>query len=283
MQPEASLTVAAGPGMRGYVSALTPARMWDAWRKVILPIAFIVVLVPVVEWLLHAFHVSPLLLPPPSAVWSQLLTSWPILLAQAVPTATDAVAGYVLGALLGIAIGTTLVLSRRAEQSFWPYVLIFQLIPKVALAPLFIIWLGVGPSSRLAFAVFLSFFPPTIAAVQGLRAADPTILRLCSSLLASPQHVFTKVRLVYALPHIFAGLRIGVTAAMIGVIVGEFVTAQQGLGYIIMYAISSGQSALAFASIILVCAIGLTLYGLVALAEFLVCRRFHVPMSSSGF
>ncbi len=259
------------------------SRFWDTWRKLILPLAFILVLVPLAEWLLHVLHVSPLLLPPPSAVWSQLVGSWPVLIPQAVPTAIDAVAGYAIGALLGIAIGAALVLSRRIEQGFWPYVLIFQLIPKVALAPLFIIWLGVGPSSRLVFAVFLSFFPPTIATVQGLRAADPAILRLCSSLLATPRQVLTKVRLVYALPHLFAGLRICVTAAMIGVIVGEFVTAQQGLGYIIIYAVSSGQTALAFAAIVLVCAIGLTLYGLIALIEYLVCRRFRVPMSSSGF
>jgi NitT/TauT family transport system permease protein len=257
--------------------------MLRTWRPVALPIAFIVAVVALLQWLIGALRISPLLLPLPSAIWAQLTGSWPVLVAQAIPTASDAVGGYIIGAVLGIAIGVSLVTSRRVEQSFWPYVLIFQLIPKVALAPLFIIWLGVGPSSRLAFAVFLSFFPSTIATVQGLRAADPAILRLCTSLLATPRQVFLKVRIVYALSHIFAGLRVAVTSAMIGVIVGEFVTAQQGLGYIIIYAVSAGQSSLAFAAIVLVCGIGLTLYGIVALSEFFVCRRFHVPMSSSGF
>jgi NitT/TauT family transport system permease protein len=257
--------------------------MMRTWRPVMLPIAFVIALVVLVQWLIGVLRISPLLLPLPSAVWSQLIGAWPVLVAQAVPTASDAVGGYVIGAVLGIAIGVSLVSSRHVEQSFWPYVLIFQLIPKVALAPLFIIWLGVGPSSRLAFAVFLSFFPTTIATVQGLRAADPVVLRLCTSLLATPRQVFMKVRLVYALSYLFAGLRVAVTSAMIGVIVGEFVTAQQGLGYIIIYAVSAGQSALAFAAIVLVCGIGLILYGIVALSEYLVCKRFHVPMSSTGF
>ena len=248
-----------------------------------MPIAFIVALVALLQWLIGVLRISPLLLPLPSAVWAQLTSSWTVLFAQAIPTAGDAVAGYSIGAILGIAIGVSLVASRRVEQSLWPYVLIFQLIPKVALAPLFIIWLGVGPNSRLAFAVFLSFFPSTIATVQGLRAADPVIVRLCHSLLATPRQIFMNVRIVYALSYMFAGLRVAVTSAMIGVIVGEFVTAQQGLGYIIIYAVSAGQSSLAYAAIVLVCAIGLTLYGIVALSEFLVCKRFHVPMSSSGF
>lgn len=259
------------------------ARGWERGRAVVLPLVFIATLLPATEVLLRVLHVSDLLLPEPSSVFATLVSSLGVLLPQAVPTTVDAVCGYVLGGLLGIGIGALLVFSRPAERSLWPYVLIFQLVPKVALAPLFIIWLGVGTSSRLAFAVFLCFFPPLVATVQGLRSADPVILRLCASLLATPRQVLTKVRIVYALPQLFAGLRVGVTAAMIGVIVGEFVTAQQGLGYIIMFSVSSGQTALAFAAIVLVCAIGLTLYGFVALAELLVCRRFHVPMSSSGF
>jgi NitT/TauT family transport system permease protein len=118
-----------------------------------------------------------------------------------------------------------------------------------------------GPSSRLAFAVFLSFFPIAVSGVTGFRAADRTALRLCRSLIASTWQTFIKVRVPYAIPHIFAGLKVGVTVATIGVVIGEFVTAQEGLGYNIMFASSAAETALVFAAIILLCAIGMVLYG----------------------
>lgn len=158
---------------------------------------------------------------------------------------------------------------------------LFQLVPRVAVAPLFIIWLGVGPASRLAFAVFLSFFPIMVSAATGFRTADPAALRLCRSLTARGWQVFLWVRLPYAVPHIFAGLKVGVTAAMIGVVVGEFVTGQEGLGYIIMFASSVGETALVFAAIALLCAVGMGLYGLIALAELWV-RRWHGAAVAAG-
>ena len=203
--------------------------------------------------------VSPMLLVPPTAIWDVLAQAWPILAAQSWPTLVNAVAGFLLASVLGIALGGALVVSRRVEQAFWPHILIFQLIPKVAVAPLFIIWLGMGPSSRLCFAVFLSFFPIAVSAASGFRAADPTALRLCQSLTASTWQTFLHVRMPYAIPHIFAGLKVGVTVAIIGVVIGEFVTAQEGLGYIIMFASSAAETALVFAAITLLCVIGLAL------------------------
>jgi len=244
-----------------------------AWRAVVLPVLFAVGVLLLWEWACRALPVSALLLSPPSAIWAVLAESWPILLQQAWPTFVNTVVGFLISAWLGIAIGMGLVASRRIEMAFWPHLLVFQLIPKVALAPLFIIWFGIGPSSRLMFAVFLSFFPITVSAASGFRAADAGALRLCRSLTASTWQSFVGVRLPYAVPHIFAGLKVGVTVAMIGVIVGEFVTAQEGLGYIIMFASSAAETALVFAAIFLLCAIGLLLYGAVALCEYLVRRR----------
>lgn len=264
-----------------------PARAWR-WhgvvllRPVALPLGFAVASLALWEWGTAAFAVSPLLLVPPSAIWRVLAQFWPVLLQQAWPTLINTVVGFLLATALGVAIGAALVASRRVEQAVWPHVLMFQLVPKVAVAPLFIIWLGVGPSSRLAFAVFLSFFPITVAAATGFKSADPAALRLCRALGASRWQTLTAVRLPYALPHIFAGLKVGVTVAMIGVIVGEFVTAQEGLGYIIMFASSAAETALVFAAIALLCAIGLALYGAVAGAEWLVRRWYGAPMVVGG-
>jgi NitT/TauT family transport system permease protein len=250
---------------------------------VLLPIGFAAVLLAAWQWLTMWLRVSPMLLVPPTAVWGVLADSWPILFAQAWPTLINTVAGFAVAAVLGVVMGGALVASRRVEQAFWPHVLMFQLIPKVALAPLFIIWLGMGPESRLAFAVFLSFFPILVSAAAGFRAADPTALRLCRSLTASGWQSFFYVRLPYALPHIFAGLKVGVTVAIIGVVVGEFVTAQEGLGYIIMFASSAAETALTFAAIVLLCGIGLGLYAAVAVAELFVKRWYGAPMISGGF
>jgi NitT/TauT family transport system permease protein len=114
-------------------------------------------------------------------------------------------------------------------------------------------------------------------------SADRNAMRLSRSLMASEWQTFWSVRLPYATPHIFAGLKMAATMAMIGVIVGEFITAQQGLGYIIMFASSAGETALVFASIALLCAIGVVLYGLVELAEILVTRRLGVSITTSEF
>jgi NitT/TauT family transport system permease protein len=252
---------------------LMPAFSWRVVRPLLLPVVFAAGVLLVWECACRWVPVSPLILAPPSAIWAILVDSWPILLSQCWPTLINSVVGFLIAAFCGIAIGMGLVASRRVEMATWPYLLTFQLIPKVALAPLFIIWFGVGPSSRLMFAVFLSFFPITLSAATGFRSADAGALRLCRSLTASSWQSFISVRLPYAMPHIFAGLKVGVTVAMIGVIVGEFVTAQEGLGYIIMFASSAAETALVFAAIFLLCVLGLGLYGLVAVAEWAVRRR----------
>ena len=253
------------------------------YRKILLPVTFGIMILLAWQWLTVWFAVSPMLLVPPTAVWTVLAQSWPILFSQAWPTLVNTVFGFLVAAVLGVALGGALVASRRVEQALWPHVLMFQLVPKVAVAPLFIIWLGMGAGSRLAFAVFLSFFPIAVSAASGFRAADPTALRLCRSLTASRWQSFLFVRLPYAIPNIFAGLKIGVTVAIIGVVVGEFVTAQEGLGYIIMFASSAAATALVFAAIVLLCAIGLGLYGAVAIAELFVRRWYGAPIVSGGF
>jgi NitT/TauT family transport system permease protein len=242
-------------------------------RPIALPLMFAAAVLLLWEYACRAVPLSPLVLAPPSAIWAILIESWPILLQQCWPTLINSIVGFLIAAVSGVAIGMGLVASRRMEMATWPYLLTFQLIPKVALAPLFIIWFGVGPGSRLMFAVFLSFFPITLSAATGFRAADAGALRLCRSLSASTWQSFISVRLPYAMPHIFAGLKVGVTVAMIGVIVGEFVTAQEGLGYIIMFASAAAETALVFAAIFLLCALGLGLYGLVAVAEWAARRR----------
>ena len=164
--------------------------------------------------------------------------------------------------------------SRLAREALYPNIVFFQLIPKIALAPLFIVWLGIGSESRVTFSVFISFFPVVVATLAGLTSVDRDLLRLCKAVGATDSKVYTRVRFPAAVPHIFAGLKIAITFAMIGVIVGEFITAQAGLGYMILFAASQADMPLIFASIALLCVIGLALYGLVVAAEALALKRY---------
>jgi NitT/TauT family transport system permease protein len=248
-------------------------------RRVLLPVLFAGAVGLVWEFGTRAANISPLVIVPLSAVWRVITTSFGILFQQSIPTVVETLIGFALASVIGIVLGTLLLLSRRVRQALYPHILTFQLIPKVALAPLFIVWFGVGPTSRLSLAVFMAFFPVVISTLTGLVSADRNIVRMAAAQTASPWQIFHSVRVPYALPHIFAGLKVAVTMAMIGVIVGEFITAQAGLGYIIMMA----SSAAVFAAIILLCAAGLALYGAVALAEWLIERRMGISITTSEF
>ena len=252
-------------------------------RRVLLPLLFAGAIALVWEFGTRAANISPLVIVPLSAVWRVITTSFGILLQQSIPTIVETVIGFALASIVGIVLGTLLLLSRRARQALHPHILTFQLIPKVALAPLFIVWFGVGPTSRLSLAVFMAFFPVVISTLTGLASADRNVVRMAAAQTASPWQIFHSVRIPYALPHIFAGLKVAVTMAMIGVIVGEFITAQAGLGYIIMMASSAADTALVFAAIILLCAAGLALYGTVALAEWLIERRMGITITTGEF
>jgi len=252
-------------------------------RRVLLPVLFAGAVGLVWEFGTRAANISPLVIVPLSAVWRVITTSFGILFQQSIPTVVETLIGFALASVIGIVLGTLLLLSRRVRQALYPHILTFQLIPKVALAPLFIVWFGVGPTSRLSLAVFMAFFPVVISTLTGLASADRNIVRMAAAQTASPWQIFHSVRVPYALPHIFAGLKVAVTMAMIGVIVGEFITAQAGLGYIIMMASSATDTALVFAAIILLCAAGLALYGAVALAEWLIERRMGISITTSEF
>jgi NitT/TauT family transport system permease protein len=252
-------------------------------RRVLLPVLFACAVALVWEFGTRAANLSALVIVPPSAVWRVIATSHGILLQQSVPTVEETIIGFALASVIGVTVGTALVLSRRVRQALYPHILTFQLIPKVALAPLFIVWFGVGPTSRLSLAVFLAFFPVVISTATGLVSADRNVVRMAESQTATPWQIFHSVRIPYAMPHIFAGLKVAVTMAMIGVIVGEFVTAQAGLGYIIMMASSAADTALVFAAIFLLCAFGLALYGAVAFLEWIIERRMGISITTSEF
>jgi NitT/TauT family transport system permease protein len=255
---------------------------WRIGRSVLLPLGFAVLVTVAWEILCRAARISPLLLPPPSAVWTVLSQNSEILFQHALPTTIETVVSFGLATVLGVALAVAITFSAWVREALYPNIVMFQLIPKIALAPLFIVWLGVGSRSCIVVAIFIAFFPVVVSTAAGLVSAKPEVLLLCRSLTASEWQMFRLARFPYAMPFVFAGMKIGVTMAMIGVIVGEFITAQAGLGYIIMFASSAGETATVLAAIVLLCGIGLALFGLVALGELALQRWYGGEMPVGG-
>jgi len=246
-------------------------------RSVVLPLLLAGAVLLLWELGVRLGGVPEVILPAPTRILAIVLDKRDILLRHAWPTILESAGGFVLSSLLGIGLAILLSYSRLAREALYPNLVFFQLIPKIALAPLFIIWLGIGSESRLAFAVFISFFPIVISTLAGFSSVDPNMVRLCRSLTATEWQVFSSVKFPSALPYIFSGMKVAMTLAIIGVIIGEFITAQQGLGYLIVFATARADTVVAMASIAVLCAGGLLLYGVVAAAEALANRFYGVP------
>lgn len=238
-----------------------------AARRIALPVGLVLTLLAVWEYWVKHFHVSPAVLAAPSAIVNVYALHFALMSEHFVPTTLEAVTGFALAAAAGIGLGTLLSFSSTLRRALYPHVIAFQLIPKIAVAPLFTLWFGIGSPGRLIFIVFMAFFPILVATMTGLLSTPPSAIKLCASLRATQWQIFRLVRFPFALPHVFAGLKIGATMAILGAIVAEFVTAQRGLGYLIMYGAAAGESAVVFAVIGLLCVIGTSLFAAVAIVQ----------------
>jgi len=243
-------------------------------RAVILPFATAGAVLLLWQIVCGLAHIPPVILPPPSEIAGELWHILPVLLHHAVPTTLDSLTAFALASALGIVLAMAITYSPLVRDMLFPNLVLFQIIPKVALAPLFVVWLGISSESRIAFSAFTCFFPVVISATLGFASADASALRLCKSLTASDWQSFLLVRFPYALPAIFSGMKIAITMAVIGVIIGEFISAKAGLGFYILYASSRMDTAAIFAALFVLCMIGLALFGAVALAERYVRQHY---------
>jgi NitT/TauT family transport system permease protein len=206
-------------------------------------------------------------LPAPLDVGRKIVTSLPELFMHAAISGQEALLAFVVATAAGYVVALLLAYSPPLKDTVYPIIIGFQLIPKVALAPLFVVWLGTDSISRVAFASFLSFFPVLISTMTGLQNADPNAVRLCRSLTASEWQTFVSVRVPLSLPFFFSGAKIAATLAMTGIVVAEFITANAGLGFLILSASPRMETPTIFAAILMLCFIGLLLYAAVALLE----------------
>lgn len=252
------------------------------WRP-----ALLLVLLGFGWWAITAAEVFPAyLVPTPGDVANELVTEREMLARHTWVTTYETVVGFLLAAVIGMAAAVVIVYSPTLEKALYPLILFAQVIPKIAIAPILVVWFGFGPMPKVILAVLIAFFPIVVSGVAGLRSTDPELLDLSATMGASRWKTFRKIRFPNALPHLLAGLKVAVTLAVVGAVVGEFVGADEGLGYVLLLASGNLNSSLLFADLILMSALGVVLFVLVEAAEALLIpwhasRRQGVPLTTS--
>lgn len=226
------------------------------------------------ELAIGIFNVSEFVLAKPSEIAAELSSSSQLLSEAAWYTLREVVYGFALSAAVGILIAVTLVTWRIADRALYPLVVAFQTVPKVALAPIFVLWFGYGIFPKMLLVATIAFFSVALNMRTGLRAVDDDLVQLLRSVGASRWQILTKVQLPNSLPYLFAGLKIAITFCVIGAIVAEFAGSSQGLGYLIQFASTQLDTPLVFAALFVISVLGLILYYVVSLLEWLIGRRF---------
>lgn len=244
--------------------------MTEKVRQVAVTLTSLLVLTLLWEAAVRAFAVPQYLVPAPSRVWEDLATRNVALLPHLAATFYETALGFAAGITGGIAAATLIVASRLLQQVLYPLLVIAQIIPKIAIAPIILIWVGHGMLSKILIAFLVSFFPLVVNTITGLRAVESDLLDLMRSLGASGLQTFVKVRFPNALPFIFSGLKVSIVLSVVGAIVGEFVGGSAGLGYLILVSNAEMNTPLMFSAFFLLSLMGLALFGLVALAERLI-------------
>ncbi|MFP5496356.1 MAG: ABC transporter permease [Gammaproteobacteria bacterium] len=215
------------------------------------------------------------LIPPPMAVLSALHDNKAILLAEALATLREILGGFVMAVVTAIPIALMTVYSRVFERFVNPLIVISQAIPKVAIAPLFLVWFGFGEFPKMLIAALIAFFPMLIAATVGLKGIDPEMLSMARSMGATSLRTFCKIRLPIALPNFFGGFKLAITFSVIGAVIGEFVGGDHGIGYVIQMASGAQRLDLLFAGLIVLSVMGLVLFYIVEAIERKVCGWHH--------
>lgn len=241
-----------------------------AFLKRLTPIAGVLVFLAIWQIGVVVYQVPAYLLPPPTMIAQTFVDEFPRLLRHGWITTYEMLGGYALAVGVAIPLAIAITSSKRFDEFVMPTMLFFQVVPKVAIAPLFLVWFGVGTTPKVLVAFLISFFPIVIDAAVGLRSMSPEMNDLARSMGASRMQVFAQFRLPTSLPYLFSGLKVAATLAIAGAVVGEFVGADKGLGYLLLTTNSNMETSLMFATIVALTIIGLAFFYLVEFVESLL-------------
>jgi ABC-type nitrate/sulfonate/bicarbonate transport system permease component len=244
--------------LRAYISAMLQ------WA---LPVALILAVLGIWEVSVRLFNVARWLLPPPSSIGAELLESKSLLLRHTLVTLEEVLLGFALALVVGIALAAAIAYSKLVERAAYPFIIASQTVPVIVIAPLLLIWIGYGIWPKIIVVVLISFFPIVINTVDGLKSADPDMLNMMRTLGANKWQIFTKVQVPSSIPFLFSGIRVAITLSVIGAVIGEWVGASAGLGYLMTRSAPQFLTDRVFASIFILSVIGITLFVLVVLIE----------------
>jgi NitT/TauT family transport system permease protein len=239
------------------------------WRGTAASAALLVVFLAAWQWGPGLLRIPPFIIPPLSMVADEAVRMWHVsgLAFHTGVTAAEVLAGFILGSLLGAFIGYLIGMSPTAEFALSPYILALQIAPKVAFAPLFILWMGFTVYPKILVAILIVFFPVMVNVLTAIRTVDPDLINLARAFKASRAQIFWKIEFPASLPPLFAGLRIGSTLAVVGVVVGELVGGNMGLGYLLSFGEGQANTAMVFVAIVMLTLVGGIAYLLVILIE----------------
>ncbi|WP_420000011.1 ABC transporter permease [Streptomyces boninensis] len=226
------------------------------------------------ELAVEILGISSFELAKPTEFIAEMGRSSDMLLESTWATTQEILYGFLLSFAIGVLLAVLIVRFGWLERALYPLIVLFQVVPKVALAPIFILWFGYGLAPKLLLIVVIAFFPITLNMIVGLKAIDQDLILLMRSVGSSKNQILTRIQIPTSLPYLFAGMRIAITLAVIGAVVAEFAGAQKGLGYLIQFASTQLDTPLMFAALTLVSLLGLILYYGMSLLEFALSKRF---------
>ena len=233
----------------------------------LLPTLFLLGLLLLWELAVHVLDIQDFLLPSPSAIAARIVEIPERLAAHAWVTLREVLIGFGLALAIGVAIAVVIAHSRALSRTLYPVLVVTQVVPTIAIAPVLTIWLGPTDAARLLVVFLIAFFPIVVNTTAGMLRVDEELIDLIRGLNASRWKIFTKIRMPNALPFLFTGMRISITLAVIGAVVAEFVVSERGLGYLVFSATTNLDTVLVFTAVTLLAAMGIVLFRLVLLAQ----------------
>ena len=235
--------------------------------RVVRVTTFFVAMVLFWEGAVRLLRVPEWLVPTPLQIGGVILDKNATMLFHTLVTLQETVLGFTLALVVGVFFGIGIIHLPILRDTLYPVLIMFNSFPKIAIAPLFVIWIGVGIESKIANAFLLALFPIVINAILGLTDMEPELLEMVRAMSQSRWVLFWKIRLPHSLPYLFAGCKIAISLAVIGAIVGEFISGRSGLGYIVLAANNYFNTPMAFTALVYLVAMSLALYGVVVPAE----------------
>jgi NitT/TauT family transport system permease protein len=213
------------------------------------------------------YAIPDYLLPGPFAVIKMMFSEWSLIYPHVLITLFEAGVGFLLALIIAIPVSVAVVWWKPVEKTVLPLMVFLQTVPKVAIAPLFIIWFGFGYFPKILISLLLAYFPIVIEMITGLRDIEPEVLDLAKSMSAKPVQTFIKIRIPNSLPYMFAGLKLGAVFSLVGAVIGEFMGSMKGLGFLVMYANDRMDTTLCFAVLVVLLLLGKLTFSVVEWAE----------------